>query len=73
MKNVEKINRVISIDKSDDKHPNRILCIFKEVDPLNIPRFTVKAAWTSDEFHPTMVLKEDDIKELIEKLQELLN
>ena len=70
--NLGKTNQMVVIDKSDNKHPNRILRIFRMLDPLNRIRYSIKADWTPDEYHPTMFLEKDDIEDLIHKLQELL-
>lgn len=67
-----KTNHVVVIDKSDKKHPNRSLRIFRMPDPLNRIRYSIKADWTPDEYHPTMFLEKEDIEDLIQKLQELL-
>ena len=67
-----KTNKVVIIDKSDGSHPKRILSIFREIDILNRTSFSVKAAWTPEAYHPTMMLDKEDIRELIQKLQELL-
>ncbi len=68
-----KTNKVIVVDKSDTKHSYRTFRIFKELDVLNRIIFSMKVDWTPEEYHPTMVLDEDDIKNLIQKLQELLD
>lgn len=67
-----KTNQAVVIDKSDKKHPNRILRIFRMQDPLDRIRYSIKADWTQAEYHPTMFLEKEDIEDLIHKLQELL-
>lgn len=65
--------KVVIIDKSDNKHPNRILNFAETVDPLKNTRYTVTANWTPSQYHPTIFLDKNDIKDLINCLQNLID
>lgn len=62
----------ITIDLSDKKHPNRIIEILKSSNMLTgAHEFTIKAQWTADKFHPDMVMKEDDLLDFADAVNQL--
>jgi cephalosporin hydroxylase len=67
-----KERKVVVIDKSDSKHPTRVVHVAESVDVLGRTTYAIKVAWTADEFHPTMRLSRDDVGQLVDKLKALV-
>lgn len=63
----------IEIDLSDKKHKNRVLDILEEPHPLNDEyRYSIKAQWTPDGYHPWMTMDETDLINLSKALNKLV-
>ena len=62
----------VSIDLADKKHKNRVLDIFEQKNADGLYNYEIKAQWTDSKFHPYMSMKEDDVIELSNALNELV-
>jgi len=67
-----KIRRMISIDNSDSKHPNRVLHISESIDVLGKTKYRIDAGWVSEKYAATMNIDRNDIIKLIESLKKII-
>ena len=76
--NFGKENDYISIDLADKKHKNRVLDILEGNNIITDEyEYTIKAQWTSEQYHPWMTMNENDLINLskalgkfVEKIEE---
>ncbi|WP_060825710.1 hypothetical protein [Sulfurospirillum cavolei] len=62
----------ITIDLSDKKHSNRVINFLKRNNILTgAHEFTIQAQWTAAQFHPDMVMKEDDFLDFADAINQL--
>lgn len=59
----------ITIDLSSSKHKNRVVDFFEEKQLIeNESRYSIRAQWTDDKYHPTMCMSESDFLEFVAEL-----
>lgn len=63
----------ITIDLSDKKHKNRVLDIEETKNIDDTITYDIKVQWTASQYHPTMMMKEDDIIDLADALKKEKN
>jgi len=67
--NFGKENDYVTIDLSDSKHKNRVLDILEGQNMITDEyEYTIKAQWTSEQYHPWMTMGENDLIALSEAL-----
>ena len=57
----EKVYKFVSIDLTTSKHKNRVLDFIEHQSPMGNYQYAIKAKWTAEKYHPTMILSEDEL------------
>ena len=66
-----KVNKYVSIDLTTTKHKNRVLDFLEYQNPLEEYQYAIKAKWTAEKYHPTMILSEDELIEFSDAISKL--
>jgi len=71
--NYGKENDYVTINLADKKHTNRVLDILEgENIVTNEYEYTIKAQWTSEQYHPWMTMNENDLIALSKALNKFV-
>lgn len=72
LENCGKAITQLVVDKSDNKHRNRVLRLTeKKIPELNYHKYSVSVDWSKGQYAADMDLSKDDIEDLIKNLQEI--